>query len=97
MRRRPRITRRGDRWTAVVDVAPLGSSVREQRRVSGRTKAEVSARVDALLAEVRDNTYVAPSELTFGQYMLGWLDALELRARKPTTASPIDVWSSTTC
>jgi hypothetical protein len=44
MRRRPNITRRGDRWTAVVDVAPLGSPVREQRRVTGRTKAEVSRR-----------------------------------------------------
>jgi hypothetical protein len=57
----------------------------------------VSAQVDALLAEVRDNTHVAPSELTFGQYMLGWLDALGLRARKPTTVIAYPRGSSTTC
>lgn len=85
MRRRPTISKRGERWSAIVDVAPPGSPVREQRRLTGRTKAEVSAQVDALLGEVRDNSYVAPSELTFGQYMLGWLDALELRAHKATT------------
>ena len=85
MRRRPTIIRRGDRWTAVVDVAPAGSPSRQQRRITGRTKAEVSARVDAMLGEIRDHAYVAPSEVSFGHYVLGWLDALELRARKATT------------
>ncbi len=85
MRRRPTPTRRGERWTAIVDVAPAGSTIREQRRITGRTKAEVSAIIDALLGDVREHTYVAPSPTTFGQYMIEWLNALELRASKPTT------------
>ena len=55
--------KRGTRWVRIVEL-PAEGGKRKQRWVSGRTQADVRAKVQALTAAVETGTYVPPSKLT---------------------------------
>jgi integrase len=58
----------------VVDVAPVGSLRREQRRAGGfATKAAALEAVARAQTSRADGTHIEPTKQTVGQYLAGWL------------------------
>jgi integrase len=80
------ITKRGDSWTAVVDLPPdPATGKRRQKRITARTKKEVEARVAALLADIERGGFADAGKLTVREFFERWLVAVAPSLR-PSTA-----------
>lgn len=78
------ITKRGDSWTAVVDLPPDASGKRRQKRVTARTKREVEALVAELIQKAQTG-YVDAGKITVSEYFDRWLEGVSPSLR-PSTA-----------
>jgi integrase len=82
---RGHITKRGNSWTAVVDLPPdPATGKRRQKRVTARTKREVESQV-AELVQKAEFGFTDAGKLTVRDYFERWLDAVAPTLR-PSTA-----------
>ncbi len=69
----PRIKKRGDSWSALVDLPGIPGE-RKQKRVTGKTKKEVEQAVIEILSQVNRNMYFEPCKDVLADYLKWWLD-----------------------
>lgn len=80
------IRRRPDgRWEGQISVGYDSQGKRKRRSFYGRTRAEVVQAMEVALAEIRAGTYVAPSDLTVGQWLDTWLREYAAPSIRPAT------------
>jgi integrase len=71
---RGHVTKRGDSWTAVVDLPPdPATGKRRQKRITGRTKREVETQVAELIQMARTG-YVDAGKITVRDFFARWLE-----------------------
>lgn len=58
-----------------------------QRSVYGKTQKEVRQKLNAILQDLRDGTYVAPTKITVGEWLDTWLKEYTLNIRPATKAA----------
>ncbi len=79
------ITKRGDAWTAVVDLPPdPATGKRRQKRITAKTKKEVEARVATLLADIERGGFADAGKLTVREFFERWLAAVAPSIRPVT-------------
>jgi integrase len=61
-------------WGYVVDLAPPGAPRNQRQRKGFGKKEEALADMHRAQTEKADGTYVEPSKLTLGAYLLGWVE-----------------------
>jgi integrase len=80
---RGHVRKRGKTWAVVYDENPGEDGKRRQRWKGGfRTKTEAEEALSDILSKLGRGDYVAPSKLTFGDYLDTWLAGLR---RAPLT------------
>lgn len=67
------IHRSDGRWMGEVSLERGSDGKQRRRYVYGRTRAEVAAKLDRLLSDVRDGVMPAPASLTVGRWLDTWL------------------------
>ena len=88
MGRRGSVNKEGNgTWSFVVDVAGRSGRRRQLRRRGFPTRREAQAALTELLADLQRSTFVKPKKLTVGDYLQGWMDALEFSGRAEATVS----------
>lgn len=76
---RGHITKRGDAWTAVVDLPPdPATGKRRQKRITARTKKEVEARVAEVIASIERGAFADPGKLTVRDAITHYLATADL-------------------
>ena len=74
--------KRGDSWTAVVDIGPDPvTGKRRRKRVTARTKREVEQQIARLLAEAGKGPLAVSATTTVRDYLARWLDDAGTRLR----------------
>jgi integrase len=83
------VIKRGSMWSVVIDLGRDGAGKRIRKWHSGyRTKKEAEAARIELLGAVAGGTYVAPSRLTLGAFLVDeWLPAKRTTVKETTLAS----------
>lgn len=74
-------------WTIVVEAGrdpTTGKRKRIKESFRG-TKREAERELAKLITELEKGTYIEPSKLTFGEYLLQWLEECRARNLAPTT------------
>jgi hypothetical protein len=61
------------RWVASITVGKDDTGRQKRRSFYGRTRAEVAAKLDAALHDVRTGTYSEPTQMTVGEWLDIWL------------------------
>ncbi|MBS4021779.1 MAG: tyrosine-type recombinase/integrase family protein [Dethiobacter sp.] len=74
----PRIKKRGDSWSALVDLPGLPGE-RKQKRITGKTKKEVEAAVIDILSQANRGIYFEPAKDTVAEYFSWWLNYIQQR------------------
>src|SRR5262245_51669709 len=83
---RGHITKRGDSWTAIVDLPPdPGTGKRRQKRVTARTKREVELQVAELIHKAENGGFTDAGKVTVAEFSDRWLETVA-RALRPSTA-----------
>ncbi len=78
--------KRGRSWSAVYDEQTPDGKRRQRWKGGFRTQGEAQTYLNSVLPKIADGSYVAPSELTLGDYLTGeWLPAIAGTVR-PSTA-----------
>lgn len=78
------ITKRGDSWTAIVDLPPdPATGKRRQKRVTARTKREVESKVAELIQKTHIG-FVDAGRVTVHQFLADWMPAAETTLRAST-------------
>jgi integrase len=86
MRRRGRIVKRGDTWSFVVDINPLGAPGRDQLRRGGfETKRDAQNALTLALADLQSGAFIKPQKLTVAAYLDDWLATMSTVGRRATT------------
>lgn len=73
-------------WYFVVDLPSAGRR-RQVRRRGFATRAEAHAALIELLASLQQGTFVRRADLTLGQYLAEWTEALAATGRGVATVS----------
>jgi len=69
-----------DRWTALIGLPPHADGGRRQFRFNFTgSKRDADRALTAYLAQLADGSFVAPDRTTFGEYLVGWLEASRSR------------------
>jgi hypothetical protein len=70
------IVKRGGKYAIVIDLGrdPITSKRKQQWHSGYRTKKEAEAARTELLYSLQTGTYVAPSKITVGEFLLKWLE-----------------------
>jgi integrase len=76
--------RRDGRWVGEAFVL-LPNGVRDRRTVYGKTRAEVHAKVTALVRQAQQGTVAPNTRLTVEQYLTSWLEEVARRTVRPRT------------
>jgi integrase len=74
-------------WYFVVDLPKAGEARRQVRRRGFATRAEAQAALTEMLASLQQGTFVQRADLTLGQYLADWADALPASGRGVATVS----------
>jgi integrase len=83
---RGHITKRGDSWTALVDLPPdPATGKRRRKRVTARTKRDVELQVADLISKTENGGFTDAGKLTVREFFDRWLDATAPTLR-PSTA-----------
>jgi integrase len=83
---RGHITKRGDSWTALVDLPPdPATGKRRQKRVTARTKREVESQVAELIHKAENGGFTDAGKVTVREFVDRWLEASAPTLR-PSTA-----------
>ncbi len=86
------VYKRGQTWTVVYDL-PREGQARKQKSIGGfKSKAAAQTRLTEILASLDAGSYVAPSKMTLGEFVLDqWLPAMAAPGRlKPSTLASYD-------
>jgi integrase len=79
------VRKRGSTWAYVVDVGKKSDGRRDQRKKGGfRTRRDAQEALNAVLKQVQENTYVAPTKQTVGEFFERWLPSIR-HSVKPRT------------
>ena len=70
----PRIQKRGQLWSAVINLPNEVGMTRKQKRVSGKSKKEVERAIVDILAEINKGSYIEPTKQTFAEYFSWWIE-----------------------
>src|SRR5918997_6727268 len=72
---RGHITKRGDSWTALVDLPPdPATGKRRRKRVTARTKREVELQVADLISKSETGGFTDAGKLTVREFFNRWLE-----------------------
>src|ERR687894_2430778 len=72
---RGHITKRGDSWTALVDLPPdPATGKRRRKRVTARTKRDVELQVADLISKAENGGFTDAGKLTVREYFDRWLE-----------------------
>lgn len=74
-------------WYFVVDLPSAGDQRRQVRRRGFATRGEAQAALTELLASLQQGTFVKRADLTLGQYLTDWTEALPATGRGVATVS----------
>lgn len=74
-------------WYFVVDLPSAGDQRRQVRRRGFATRGEAQAALTDLLASLQQGTFVKRADLTLGQYLTDWTEALPATGRGVATVS----------
>ena len=72
------------RWRGAVTLY-CENGTPKRKYLSGRTKREVTEKVNKLLNEVKYNDYTEPSKITFCEWLMIWIDMYCIGQLKPST------------
>lgn len=72
------------RWRGAVTLY-CENGTPKRKYLSGRTKREVTEKVNKLLNEVKYNDYTEPSKITFYEWLMIWIDMYCIGQLKPST------------
>ena len=72
------------RWRGAVTLY-CENGTPKRKYISGRTKREVTEKVNKLLNEVKYNDYTEPSKITFYEWLMIWIDMYCIGQLKPST------------
>ena len=72
------------RWTGSVTLPSVNGKVRK-KYFYGKTKKEVSDKVNLLLMEIKNNTYIEPCKTTLYEWLCTWLETYSKNTVRPTT------------
>ncbi len=72
------------RWRGAVTLY-CENGTPKRKYLSGRTKREVTEKVNKLLNEVKYNDYTEPSKITFYEWLIIWIDMYCIGQLKPST------------
>ena len=72
------------RWTGSVTLPSVNGKVRK-KYFYGKTKKEVSDKVNSLLMEIKNNTYIEPCKTTLYEWLCTWLETYSKNTVRPTT------------
>lgn len=72
------------RWRGAVTLY-CENDTPKRKYLSGRTKREVTEKVNKLLNEVKYNDYTEPSKITFYEWLMIWIDMYCIGQLKPST------------
>lgn len=78
------VRRKDGRWQGAITVGWDGAKQR-RRYFYGKTRAEVAAQIEAVLAEIHAGTYVEPTTTTLGEWLDLWLAEYVRPSLRPTT------------
>ena len=68
------ITKKGKTYSVIVDLGKINGK-RKQKWFNGfRTKKEAESKLTEVLAQLKNNSYIEPSKLTLGEYLINWLE-----------------------
>ncbi|MFL5760275.1 MAG: tyrosine-type recombinase/integrase [Thermomicrobiales bacterium] len=82
---RGHITKRGESWTAIVDLPPdPATGKRRRKRITARTKREVELQVAELINKSRNGGFTDAGKLTVREFLDCWLDATAPTLRSVT-------------
>jgi len=68
-------------WALIVDLTPPGAPRRQKRKGGFATKREALAALNELQSDVAHGSYVAPTKITVGAFLEGWLPSAKARLR----------------
>ncbi|MDP9441691.1 MAG: site-specific integrase [Actinomycetota bacterium] len=74
-------------WFFVVDLPGVGDKRQQVRRRGFATRGEAQAALTELLASLQHGTFVKRADLTLGQYLADWTEALPASGRGVATVS----------
>ncbi|MED1666120.1 site-specific integrase [Brevibacillus laterosporus] len=79
--------KRGSKWSFSVDIGPDPTTgKRKQKTVSGfKTKKEAEKACAELITQIENGLYVNESKITFGEFILDWLDTVAKPTLRATT------------
>lgn len=72
------------RWTGSVTLPSIDGKVKK-KYFYGKTRKEVSDKVNALLTELKNNTYIEPCKTTLYEWLCTWLETYSKNTIRPTT------------
>jgi integrase len=75
------------KWYFVVDLPSAGDQRQQVRRRGFATRGEAQAALTNLLASLQQGTFVKRADLTLGQYLTDWTEALPASGRGVATVS----------
>ncbi len=82
------IRQRSDgRWEGRYTVGYTEDGKQKQNSVYGSTKREVRQKLTKILNDLQEGTYIAPTEMTVGDWLDIWLKEYKINIRKETWAS----------
>lgn len=89
---RGHITKRGDSWTAIVDLpADPATGKRRQKRVTARTKRDVELQVAELIHKAESGGFTDAGKVTIREYFDRWLESAAPTLRPSTSRRYRDV------
>ena len=71
------------RWRGQVNLPSTGGKVK-RKYFYGKTRKEVSDKVNELLMQLQTNTYIEPSQITLYDWLCTWLDTYNQAIRATT-------------
>jgi len=68
------IVKKGKTYSVVVDIGKINGK-RKQKWFSGfQTKKEAQNKLTEVLSQLKNNSYIEPSKITLGEYLIEWLE-----------------------
>jgi len=83
---RGHIRKRGNKWVVVIDIGrdPVTNKRKQKWVTVNGTKKEAEKRLAELIAEVENGRYVEPINMSLGNYLNHWLEAVKGSLRENT-------------
>ena len=77
--------RRNRLWEARVTVGRNSCGRQVQKSIYGKTRSEVSAKMNEILSQLNNDTYIPPSVMTVAEWMKNWLQTYAKTNLRPSS------------